>query len=275
METLFAHTYLVLFGKLAVGGLLSLAVPPFTKIERGFYTSSGAIYLAFAWIMLGGLVYLDRLHPESSPVTGASLAVWSLFGVLFSLYYLTLFIELPVLRARLFPAAVVSGFAALVVTAGAYLPTDASAAAWPFLALPFVAGAAISGAALSGMLLGHWYLIDTGLDLAPFKSMLAFCKGCLWVEVAAVVATATVLWLWPGGGWGEGLGMALSGRYGLLVAGRIVAWVGAVLLLRMITRTLAIPQTMAATGLFYIQALVVMGGEIFGHWLLFRTGIPF
>ena len=35
MEILFAHTYLCLFGKLAVGGLLSLAVPPFFDLERG------------------------------------------------------------------------------------------------------------------------------------------------------------------------------------------------------------------------------------------------
>ena len=45
-------------------------------------------------------------------------------------------------------------------------------------------------------------------------------------------------------------------------------------LMHLIGRTLAIPQTMAATGLFYIQALVVAVGEICGHWLLFRTGLP-
>ena len=33
-------------------------------------------------------------------------------------------------------------------------------------------------------------------------------------------------------------------------------------------------QTMAATGLFYLEALVVLVGQIAGHWLLFRTGLP-
>jgi len=42
----------------------------------------------------------------------------------------------------------------------------------------------------------------------------------------------------------------------------------------LIEKTLEIPQTMAATGLFYIAALGAAVGEIASHWLLFRTGIP-
>jgi hypothetical protein len=42
----------------------------------------------------------------------------------------------------------------------------------------------------------------------------------------------------------------------------------------MIGRTLRIPQTMAATGLFYIAILAVMVGELLGHLILFRTSLP-
>jgi hypothetical protein len=42
----------------------------------------------------------------------------------------------------------------------------------------------------------------------------------------------------------------------------------------MIHRTLLIPQTMAATGLFYIAILAVMVGEFMGRYILFRTGFP-
>ncbi len=42
----------------------------------------------------------------------------------------------------------------------------------------------------------------------------------------------------------------------------------------MIHRTLQIPQTMAATGLFYIAILFVMVGEILGRLILFRTSLP-
>jgi hypothetical protein len=46
------------------------------------------------------------------------------------------------------------------------------------------------------------------------------------------------------------------------------------LLLLLIRKTLAIPQTMAATGLFYIEALGRRGGQILRAVLLFRTGLP-
>src|SRR5258705_331062 len=42
----------------------------------------------------------------------------------------------------------------------------------------------------------------------------------------------------------------------------------------MIHRTLAIPHTMAATGLFYIAILFVLVGEMLGRLLLFRTSLP-
>jgi hypothetical protein len=49
---------------------------------------------------------------------------------------------------------------------------------------------------------------------------------------------------------------------------------GAGVLALMIRETLKIPQTMAATGLFYIAILAVLLGELIGRYLLFRTGIP-
>jgi len=42
----------------------------------------------------------------------------------------------------------------------------------------------------------------------------------------------------------------------------------------MIRRTLDVPQTMAATGLFYIAVLAVLVGEMLGRFILFRTGLP-
>jgi hypothetical protein len=42
----------------------------------------------------------------------------------------------------------------------------------------------------------------------------------------------------------------------------------------MIWRTLQIPQTMAATGLFYIAILAAVVGELLGRLILFRTALP-
>ena len=42
----------------------------------------------------------------------------------------------------------------------------------------------------------------------------------------------------------------------------------------LIHRTLAIPHTMAATGLFYVAILFVLVGEMLGRLILFRTSLP-
>jgi len=42
----------------------------------------------------------------------------------------------------------------------------------------------------------------------------------------------------------------------------------------LIHRSLEIPQTMAATGLFYIAILAVLVGELLGRLILFRTSLP-
>jgi hypothetical protein len=274
LEVLFAHTYLILFGKLAAGGLLALAVPPFFEVERGFYRSTAAVYLALGYAMAGGEAYLLARYGASRAVTLPSLIAWLAFVALFSAYVATLFIERPRLRARLYPAAVAAGMIALAINAAAYVPENTSFFAQLLFAACMWTGAACVGAAVTGMLLGHWYLIETGLDLLPLERMLAFCRACVRAQLIVIPLAALILWLWPAQRWHEALAAAFSDRFLVLIVGRAAAWASALILLALIGRTLAIPQTMAATGLFYIQALTLTVGEILGHWLLFRTGLP-
>jgi hypothetical protein len=49
--------------------------------------------------------------------------------------------------------------------------------------------------------------------------------------------------------------------------------VAALLIGYLVHRTLQIPQTMAATGLFYIAILFVMVGEMLSRLILFRTAL--
>lgn len=274
METLFAHTYLLLFGKLAVGGLLALAVPVFHQLERGFYKSTAAVYLGAAIAMAGGDTYLLLSSDATGAVSPMATALWVLFALLFTGYFVTLFVEMPFLRARLFPMAVLSGFVALAVAGWQYRPETVSAIAGiPYVLVP-MAGAAALGGAASGMLLGHWYLIDVDLDLDPLMRMYAFCRATLLLEIAAVIVAVSLLWIWPGSPLGTGFASAFGAEQGILTLARAAAWGLGLVLLVLIAKTLEIPQTMAATGLFYIQATTVAVGEIIAHWLLFRTGLP-
>jgi hypothetical protein len=274
LETLFAHTYLLLFGKLAVGGMLALAVPAFHELERGFYKSSAAIFLGAAVAMAGGDVYLLANSDAPGVISATATTLWVIFAALFSAYFVTLFVEFPFLRARLFPLSIFVGLAALAVTGWQYRPETAGLISGiPYALVPLTGAAALGGAA-SGMLLGHWYLIDVDLELDPLLRMYSFCRVTLVVEVAVVALAAVALWGWPGAPLDDGFKTAFGDAQGLLTLARAAAWSLSLVLLVLIGKTLEIPQTMAATGLFYIYATTVAVGEIIGHWLLFRTGLP-
>jgi hypothetical protein len=273
LEVLFAHTYLILFGKLAAGGLLALAVPPFFEVERGFYKSTAAVYVALAYVMAAGDAYLLATYGESRNVNLVTVLSWAIFSAFSTAYLVTLFLDLPRARARLYPAAIATGFAALGLTGWSYVPENMGfLAGVPYAASMWV-GAAVSGGAVTGMLLGHWYLIETGLDLLPLERMLAFCQVCLGTQLVVVPLAALTLWLQPSPVLDHAFAAAFGAQLSLII-GRAATWALALVLLTLIARTLAIPQTMAATGLFYIQALTIAVGEIFSHWLLFRTGLP-
>jgi hypothetical protein len=65
-------------------------------------------------------------------------------------------------------------------------------------------------------------------------------------------------------------------RHSTLLFTRLIVGQGAPLVLSwMIWRTLLIPHTMAATGLFYIALLGVFVGEILGRQILALTSLPF
>ncbi len=274
MEALFAHAYLILFGKLAVGGLLSLAVPPFFEIERGFYRSTATVYLLAACSISAGETYLYLGANPPATLMGATVVGWTVFTLLFFVYCVTLFIDLPRLRARVFPCAIACGALALASTAVGYLPDAVSPLAALPIAMALLAGAAACGAATTGMLLGHWYLIETGLDVSPLVRILRYCRACIATEIGVVAAATLLLYAWPGSPFQAAFDRAASGRFELLGLARMGAWVLALVVTGLIGRTLAIPQTMAATGLFYVAALVVAVGQICSQWLLFRTELP-
>jgi hypothetical protein len=61
----------------------------------------------------------------------------------------------------------------------------------------------------------------------------------------------------------------------LLITRVLVGQAAPLILSWMIWRTLLIPHTMAATGLFYIALLGVFVGEILGRQILALTSLPF
>jgi hypothetical protein len=133
--------------------------------------------------------------------------------------------------------------------------------------------ALLLGAVTVTMVLGHWYLVDTSLEIAPLRD------GALWFAVAvaarlAVVALALLL-----GGW-ETLRVSRAADFvfstnGLFFLFRFLMGLGAPLLLAVFIRqTVKIRSTQSATGLLYVALILVLFGELTSEFLRLRTGYP-
>ena len=271
MDVLFPRTFLLVFAQLAVGGLFCLSIPPFHDMDRGYYKSSALVFWGIGTLATLGHIALWR-RPGAVSIAGLNgfeIALWSAFCVFGGLYLASLWYEYFVLRARFFVATWLSGLIALIVSAASFASASSLPLASVVYPANFVLGALVLGTAGSGMLLGHWYLIDQDLSLTPLWNILRFYCGCLAVQILLLGIGSGVLA--SGGGGNPELWI----EYRWVFAGRLaISPLGTAALAAMIWRTLLIPQTMAATGLFYIAILGVTVGEMMGRYLLFRTGFP-
>ena len=267
----FAEAFLLVFAELAVGGLATLSIPPFRQLERGFFKSTAAVYLFSAILAVGG--WLTLFAPaRGAPARGLELAIWVSFIVAAAAYLYSLWGEPHRLRARSYLAALVLGITGLTLTSFRYLPEAGLAVV--LYPLAFLAEALVLGTAASGMLLGHWYLIDTGLTLTPFRRMHRAFVGAIHFEVAIGASVIALAALTGGLGAGDALHRLLTDHRMLLLLRIVLGPLAAYALAWMIGRTLDVPQTMAATGLFYIALLAIVVGEILGRTILFRTALP-
>jgi hypothetical protein len=269
----FSECFFLVFGQLAVGGALGLAVPPFHVLERGFYRSSGGIFAGFALAFTVATGILNWQVPGLHGRPAVEFALWFLFSALFVAYVALLWTERGRLRARIYSATLLAGLVALVVSADGYLPPSfAGPIAWLY-AVPFVTAAAALGSVAAGMLLGHWYLIDVGLSIDPLARLLRFF---MWTTVLHLAAMAAVLLAaWGSNDAAAAAVTSLVTEHRTLFAARLLLGpLPALAIGWLIHRTLRIPQTMAATGLFYVAILFVMVGEMLGRLVLYQTGLP-
>ncbi|TMA38043.1 MAG: DUF4175 domain-containing protein [Deltaproteobacteria bacterium] len=269
----FSDCFLLVFGQLAVGGLAALAVPPFSVLQRGFYKSSACVFLGCALLFLAGKAALVVRAGGVPPARGLELALWSVFAASSAVYLAALWREEPRLRARAYPAALFLGVAALFASAGVHRLGPLLSPAAVLYPLSFLTGALALGAVATGMLLGHWYLIDLGLSIEPLQRLFRYFVAVLILHLAVLAVTLAVMGLAPGPGTAAVTSLWHEHR-SLLAARFLLGPLAALGLGYLIDRTLRIPQTMAATGLFYIAILAVMVGELLGRLILFRTSLP-
>ncbi len=270
----FAHCFLLVFGQLAVGGFFALGRLPFHDIERGFYKSSAAVFLTSGLLIaIGELTLLWHPH-EPGGARPAETILWTAFALAASVYVASLWGDPYRRRALAYLATLAVGTLALIVSAIGFSPAPAGPLESVLYPASFLVSALLLGATASGMLLGHWYLIDVGMPLAPFMRMWRLYRTSLVLQLVTLALSLALLHV--GGGsataaalrdlWDEHRELLWT-RLGLgPLPALVIAW--------MIWRTLQIPQTMAATGLFYVAVLTSVVGEFLGRFLLYRTSLP-
>jgi len=272
----FPASFLLLFHQIALGGLFAVAATPFHELSRGFYKSTGGVLFVVGALGFLGKIDLFR-RSLASPGLGAviELSCYLLFIASFALYLYQLWGERVVFRARTFTLSLFVGLAALTISARGFY--DAPLWSWETLLYPasFFLSALLLGGVTVGMLIGHWYLIDTGQSIDPFIRIFKFFFSSLLLQTFFFLLLPALLYFFGGPSTVRRLEELWQNHHVLLIGRLLTTQAGSLILSFMIWRTLKIPHTMAATGLFYIALLGVFVGEILGRQILALTFLPF
>jgi len=134
---------------------------------------------------------------------------------------------------------------------------------YPLSLARLVIGALFLGAVTDAMLLGHWYLVQPGLDRGPIRQ-LVIVVAMIWPFEVAVL-------LWP-----TGMVQALDGTIddgwdGLLGwtwAVSALTTIGLVAFTWLALRERSYSAVMAATGLLYLAILMAFGTDLVARAVL-------
>ena len=273
----FSSSFLIFFYQIALGGLYALAGTPFHEIERAFYKSTAGVLFVIALIGLWGksVYYLQSLEQGFSWTVSLEVFFHCAFILSFTCYMVSLWGERQTFRARSFATSILTGVAGLALTTLSFHSSGIISIENVVYPATFLVSALLLGSVTVGMLIGHWYLIDTGQSLEPFIRIYKFFVTTLILQCAFFVLAPLALYLLGNAQSFAGMERLWQRHSTLLITRMMVGQVAPLILSWMIWRTLQIPHTMAATGLFYIALLGVFVGEILGRQILALTALPF
>ena len=276
--TRFAACFILVFGELAWGGLFALAIPPFFKVERGFYKSSASVYLAASLTTAIGLGLLALRGGASDRPGAGSLwtaaALWTLSSAAAAVYLYTLWTENGLLRARSYALGLGLGLIALIASVMLLMPHGFGAVAAVAYGLTAITSALVLGLVSGAMLFGHWYLIDLEMPVDYLRTFVRLLGIALLADLVALGLAIGLPATLGSVGAVAAVHELFASHLGLLGFRLLLGPVATIVLVWMCWQTLKIPQTRAATGLLYIAVMSVLVGEMLGRFILFRTAIP-
>jgi len=273
----FSNSFLVFLYQIAFGGLLAVAGTPFHEIERAFYKSTAGVLYVIALLELWGesSLWMQGTLQASAWGTRLEIIFHLIFVLAFSCYMASLWMELPSFRARSFAISILTGLAGLMLSAHRFYHAPLLSLETLIYPSMFFVSALLLGSVTVGMLIGHWYLIDTGQSLDPFVRIYKFFVFSLIAQCVLFALSPVLLHFFGVPSTVKAMEQLWREHSTLLVTRVIVGQCAPLVLSWMIWRTLLIPHTMAATGLFYIALLGVFVGEILGRQIIALTALPF
>ena len=273
----FSSSFLLFFYQVALGGLFGLSATPFHELERAFYKSTAGVLFVIAALGFWGKshLYWQNTLVDNNFAIVAEILFHGFFVISFTAYMISLWGENQGFRARSFASCLLCGTAGLIFSAHSFY----QAPFWSFetfvYPVAFFLSALLLGTVTVGMLLGHWYLIDTGQSLEPFIRIYKFFVIVLIVQTTFLLISLIVFYNFGVSQSVMEMQRLWTDHHTLFFIRVILGQAAPLILSWMIWRTLVIPNTMAATGLFYIALLGVFVGEILGKQILALTSLPF
>ncbi len=273
----FSSSFLVFFYQVAFGGLLALSATPFHELDRAFYKSTGGVLFVIALFGLWGKshLYWQNISSHVGTLPALEILLQLTFVFCFACYMFSLWSEHPRFRARSFALSILTGLGGLFASAQGFLAAPVLSVETIIYSISFLCSSLLLGSVTVGMLIGHWYLIDTGQSLDPFMRVYKFFVIALIVQGLSVLIALPALYFLGSVPSVAAIERLWVNHSTLLISRILVGQLAPLILSWMIWRTLIIPHTMAATGLFYIALLGVFVGEILGRQMLALTSLPF
>ena len=178
----FPQSFLVLLQQVSVGGLFALAAAPFHELDRAFFKSTAGVLFVLGFLGLWGKFEIYRDAAGTDLGTALDLGAEVCFLAAFALYLVSLWGERVYFRARIFSCAIFLGLASLVVGSVHFQRAPMWSVESLLYPLSFFLSALLLGAVTVGMLIGHWYLIDTGQSMSPLMRIFKFFFASLVIQ---------------------------------------------------------------------------------------------
>jgi hypothetical protein len=222
------------------------------SVKRGFFVLTEAIALTCA--LLTTLAVSSAAGTPASDAARLAVTTSAATSVLLGASLAALVLRWDAVGRWLGLFAVAA--AAAMLLAIARLGTESFVSAL----LQLLAGAAFMGAVTDGLLLGHWYLVDRGLDRSYIRRFATLLIAAVVLEAAPLLTLGFVSD--PTSAEGFSPLLAISGLATWLALGMVACTALIAVLIRSSLRSERARAVQAATGFFYLAVITAFTAEL-------------